>query len=496
MLDPRHWSLGAKLPLTLGLVVVAVSLTIGMVMVIQERGRIRADLEQRAMQQAYSVAANAAEATLRSDYWALFKILEQATRGGEGGQMVTGVILDKSGVVMAALHPRAFPIGLHMASADPAERTRIRNLIEARQPRSNWGSVGDGGPFVEAAYPIEAGQNVTGLVLLRLSAAEIASRTRTAAFTILGITAALAAVGSAVGATISNRMIRPLRELAAAMDHIAEDSRRVPQVTIRDFDEIGRLVQAFQGMAQGLAEKRELERELATAEKLAALGGIAAGVAHEVNNPLAGMLNCIDTLEKYPDDPTLLPRYIPMIKKGLHRIHSIVRGLLAELRIEDDGQWGCGDCLDDIRELVLVETQGRAVTLDWSNGLGCDTQLQCRRIQQVVFNLLKNAIQAVNDGGRVAFRALPGGGGGAVFEVEDDGVGIPPEHLSRIFDPFFTEKASGTGLGLWITYRLVQSMGGTIEVESEPGLGSLFRVRLPDTRGLVQSDAQSATSTL
>lgn len=486
MIHPRHWNLGTKLPLTLAFVVVAVSLTIGLVMVAQERGRIRADLEQRAMQEAYSVAANAADATLRSDYWALFKILEQISRGNEAEPrpVVTGVILDKNGVVMAALDPRAFPVGLHMASADPVERTRIRNLIEARLPWTTWGGLG-GGAFVEAVYPIEASQTITGLVLLRLSAAEISSRTWMASFTILGITAALAAIGSAIGAYISNRMIRPLRELAAAMDLVAQGSGEVPQVTIHDYDEIGRLIQTFQGMARGLAEKRMLERELATAEKLAALGGIAAGVAHEVNNPLAGMLNCIDTLEKYPDDPTLVPRYIPLIKKGLYRIHSIVRGLLAELRIEDDGHWGSGECLDDIRELVLAETQGRAVDLEWANGLGCETHLQCKRIQQVVFNLLKNAVQAVDNGGRVAFRAFQTERD-VVFEVEDDGVGIPAEHLSRLFDPFFTDKPAGTGLGLWITYRLVQGMGGTIEVESEPGLGSLFRIRIPTNHGVIE----------
>ncbi len=496
-LNPRYWSLAVKLPLTLAAAVVAVALTIGLAMVVQERQRIRVEIEDRALLAARSVALNSSEAMLRNDYWGLYKNLDQISRGAGGmdNAVVTAMILDKAGRVLAHLDPRGHPIGLRFVSDDPAERTRLLRLVESPAPTRTWGGSPDDA-FVEAAYPVEANGSFIGLTVFRLSAAEINARTWSAAMTILGIAVTLALIGSAAGAYLSNRMVMPLRQLSAAMGLVARGAPdfAVPRVPIHDYDEIGNLVQSFQSMAAGIEEKRRLERELATSDKMIALGRIAAGVAHEVNNPLSGMLNCLSNIEHRPDDRALLERYLPMLRSGLHRIRGIVQSLLVELQVEEDMTWTSGECLDDVRDLVRAEAEERRVGLAWDNALGCDTHLQCRRVQQVVFNLLRNAVQAVAEEGTVEFRALRRGGA-IVIEVEDDGVGIAAENLSRLFDPFYTSKPSGTGLGLWITYRLVESMKGNIEVESEPGRGSLFRVTLPAWDGVLDAQGGGTDAT-
>ena len=272
-------------------------------------------------------------------------------------------------------------------------------------------------------------------------------------------------------------MIRPLNALTRGMETVGRgELANVAPVKARDRDEIGQLVDTFNRMAEELAEKRELERQLATGEKLVAIGRIAAGVAHEVNNPLAGMLNCLDTIRRHPEDEDLVRRYLPMIEKGLNRIRAIVQGLLIELKVEggevDPGQ----ACFDDLRDLISAEIGDRPVTLIWDNrapaGFGCG------RLQPLVLNLLRNAVEAVENGGTVAFRTRLEMEG-LVVEVEDDGRGIPAENLERLFDPFYTTRDGGTGLGLWIAYRVVETLGGAIEVESEPGQGTLFRVGIP-----------------
>jgi signal transduction histidine kinase len=244
-------------------------------------------------------------------------------------------------------------------------------------------------------------------------------------------------------------------------------------------------------MAAELAEKKRLEEKLAMSEKLASLGQIAAGVAHEVNNPLGGMLNCIDTLNKHPDDKELLQRYLPLLEKGLNRIAATVQGLLVELHEEIEAKPCDLACLSDLKELVAAEIGDRKIALHWDNRvpeevcLGCS----CPNLQQVVLNLTNNGVEAMPDGGALAFRSHRENDT-LVMEVKDSGIGIPREHRRHLFDPFFTSRPNGSGLGLWVTYQLVQKMRGTIQVESEPGRGSLFRVRLPIEGDSVVENAQ------
>jgi signal transduction histidine kinase len=233
-------------------------------------------------------------------------------------------------------------------------------------------------------------------------------------------------------------------------------------------------------MAKELMEKKLLEEQIAVSEKLVALGRITAGVAHEVNNPLAGLLNCIDTLKKHPNDPELMKRYLPLLDKGLNRIHAIVQGLLVELRVEDATEVSDSSCLDELRELVVAEINGRDIDFKWENHLDEKITINAKRVQQIVHNLLKNSVQALPDGGSVSFRSFQDGDC-VVLEVDDDGPGIPKDHRTRLFEPFFTTKPTGTGLGLWIVYRLVESMHGVIKVESEVGAGTRFQVTLPST---------------
>lgn len=481
---PRSWSLSVKIPFAHTIMIVGVALTIGIVVVMQARVQFREELEEKVLLMARDIAAAAPEAILRNDYWTLYNNLRQKAshlpvRIGEP-RLLSGMVLDVDGRVLAHLDPVNHPLGLALAPVQEAERRLLDDALKILTPSVVMGGGRDG-DFIESVVPVTFDRKRLGVVRMRVSMNELNEQIWRAGFTVLFLTLGLAAAGSLLGAMISSRMVSRLKALAEGMKTVSRgEVSQVRPLTATSRDEIGQVVARFNEMAAELAEKKRLEEKLAMSEKLASLGQIAAGVAHEVNNPLGGMLNCINTLKTHPDDPALMQRYLPLLEKGLNRIGATVQGLLVELHEEIEAK-PCGmACLSDLRELVAAEIGDRKIALHWDNHvpdelcLGCS----CPNLQQVVLNLTNNSIQAMPGGGALAFRSSRENGS-LIMEVEDSGVGIPPEHRRHLFDPFFTSRPNGTGLGLWVTYQLVQKMRGTIQVESEPGRGSLFRVQLP-----------------
>jgi signal transduction histidine kinase len=475
--------LKAKFALTITAVATGVGFTIGAVIVAQDWKRFHEDLEEHAVLLARSVAVAAPDAMLREDYWSLYKSLKvMASRISSDireADATTGMVLDTKGRVMAHLDPLSHPLGLTYEPRDAAEQRLLRDALKARTALANeGGTIGDG--FLEGVVPIYSGGKRLGVVLVRLSTAELNSHARKVALIVLGLTLGLIALSSLLGVFFSRRAVRPLTELAHGMESVACGQLvTVDHPVANDKDEIGQMVSTFNRMTVELGEKRRLEEEVAIGKKLVALGRIAAGVAHEINNPVAGMLNCVDTLRKHPGESELLERYLPLLDKGLGRIRDITGDLLVELRIDDSAnQSPDPGCLEDLKGLIEAEIGNRNIDFVWDNRMAREVQVNCQRIQQVLLNLLKNAVDALTDGGTVTFRSYPDGKW-VVLEVEDNGPGIPLELRSQVFDPFFTTHPNGTGLGLWIVYRLVQSMRGFVEFESETRRGALFKVRLP-----------------
>ncbi|UCH74283.1 MAG: HAMP domain-containing histidine kinase [Rhodospirillales bacterium] len=473
-----------KIPLAHTAMIVGVALTIGVVVVAQAWVQFREELEEKVLLMGRDVAAAAPEAILRSDYWALYNALRQKAshlpaRIGEP-RLQSGMVLGLDGRVLAHLDPVNHPLGLPLAPEAETERRLLADALEVLTP-SVIGGGGKDGDFIESIVPVTYNQQRLGVVRMRVSMDELKDRIWQAGFTVLFLTLGLAMAGSLLGAVISSRLVRRLKALSDGMQSVGRgEASQVRPLPADGRDEIGQVVDRFNEMAAELAEKKRLEEKLAISEKLAGLGQVAAGVAHEVNNPLGGMLNCIDTLKKHPDDPALVQRYLPLLEKGLNRIGATVRELLVELHEEATAKPCDLACLSDLKELVAAEIGDRRIELRWDNQvsdemcLGCS----CPNLQQVVLNLTNNSIQAMPEGGALAFRSSCENRS-LVMEVEDSGVGIPLEHRRHLFEPFFTSRPNGTGLGLWVTYQLVRKMHGTIQVDSEPGRGSRFRIQLP-----------------
>jgi C4-dicarboxylate-specific signal transduction histidine kinase len=250
---------------------------------------------------------------------------------------------------------------------------------------------------------------------------------------------------------------------------------------------VARLKQRNDDLVVAMDDARTLQAELIQSEKLAGIGTLAAGVAHEISSPLFGVLGLAEAITEEPDLPTA-QGYAAEIVDYSQRIREIVVELTSYSRAP--GESGAlpvpvDRAVDDAFRLVerSVEITGVGFTLQAPPGL--QALATATELQQVFFNLLKNAAEAVREahpdgGGRVTVRAQADGDQ-ILAEVSDNGPGIPADQLGMVFDPFFTTKApgQGTGLGLNVVYRIVARYRGTVQVESTLGEGTRFVVRLP-----------------
>jgi len=322
--------------------------------------------------------------------------------------------------------------------------------------------------------------------VLRRESAQIGQRTTLlfflSAFLSLGVTAAVAFAAA-------RRFTVPARDLLHGTRRIMEGDLK-HRVEARSHDEIGELADSFNAMVETLKEykdriedySRSLEEKvrvrteelkkaqdsLLQSEKLASIGLLASGVAHELNNPLTSILMNINLLMEEAGDSTDIYRELKRISDDTLRCRRIIDDLRDFSRRHelDIRSSDINDLLDSTLGLVKhqLELHGISLHQDFSSDLpliSCDPD----RLRQVLMNIFVNAIQAMPRGGSLGVKTALREGQ-AEIEVRDSGAGIPREIRSKVFDPFFTTKEAGTGLGLSIVYRIMEEHGGRIEVES------------------------------
>ncbi|HJQ75591.1 MAG TPA: ATP-binding protein [Gaiellaceae bacterium] len=230
---------------------------------------------------------------------------------------------------------------------------------------------------------------------------------------------------------------------------------------------------------------RHSEAVLERANRLSSLGLLAAGIAHEIRNPLVAVKTFLDLLPQRLEDREFLTNFRDLSLGELRRVTDLITDLLA-LGKSKTAERRAVEVAPTLEPVVrLMESTARKRQIEVV--VAFDANLPAvwadpDQLKQIMLNLLLNAIESSTAGGRVALDVRPGLVDGVVFEVRDDGPGIPPEQRETIFHPFFTTKESGTGLGLTLVHQMVVEHGGEITVESDVGRGSVFRVLLPGAR--------------
>lgn len=309
----------------------------------------------------------------------------------------------------------------------------------------------------------------------------------------------------AIGQLLSRRVVRPLQQMEASMEAVG--AGRLAALDMKTGDrEIASLIQAFNHVIHQLELRNG---QLLRSEKLAALGTLLSGVAHELNNPLSNIAtSCQILLEELDEDgsdatvdPVFHRELLSQINGETWRARGIVRSLLDYARDREFARerLELAPLVDETLRLIRGQIPTRVtVTLDIPDGLAIHGDKQ--RLQQVFINLVRNAVDAMTLAGevviaarvaaehsdqasnpRMVFGKYCGHGAGLEISIHDTGTGIAAKLLPRIFDPFFTTKkvGSGMGLGLFIVFEIIEEHGGSIAVESLPGAGSTFTIRLP-----------------
>lgn len=242
-----------------------------------------------------------------------------------------------------------------------------------------------------------------------------------------------------------------------------------------------------EALESALADAKALQHELIQAEKLAGIGTLAAGIAHEVSSPLFGILGLAEAIPD-EDEREKVDEYAREIAQYSQNIREIVVDLSGYSRTTADQSREPIDLSTTVREACLMVERGMDLTgiemvIDLTEGL--EVRAQVTEIRQVFVNLVKNAVESVRDehqGGGGLVRVATGQALGQLWAVvSDNGVGIPEEVRRQVFDPFYTTKppGKGTGLGLNVVYRIITKHRGTITVQAEDGGGSVFRVQFP-----------------
>jgi signal transduction histidine kinase len=292
--------------------------------------------------------------------------------------------------------------------------------------------------------------------------------------------AAVIVTAAAIAGILAGRVTRPLRELTRATRELAHAKREMPVVRTRLRDEVGELAEAFNQMTIDL---RRAEAQLLEAEKFAFVGEVAAGMAHEVRTTLGVLRSSAQLLQ-----PTLeseggeAAELVQIMLEEVERLDAVVAELLTVGRSREPALelHRLSEPVFRAADFAAPQARGkgvaiRKITADKEPLTLCDEE----QMYQVALNLVVNAIEVLPAGGTVTVAIDGDGNGVAGFEVRDDGPGIPGELRERIFQPFFTQREGGTGLGLTFVQRVVHEHKGRVSVDSDLGRGSIFRVLLP-----------------
>jgi two-component system NtrC family sensor kinase len=279
--------------------------------------------------------------------------------------------------------------------------------------------------------------------------------------------------------------------LTDPIKHMIEVIRRVKRgrlderMEVETADEMGELAAAFNRMTAIIRHNKEMEANLAQQGKMASLGVLSSGVAHEINNPLGVILGYASYLEgkMAPEDANF--KFVNEIKRESKRCKKIVQDLLSYARTPKPAleETDVNALLEQIVDFAANHTDMYHVTVvrEFATELP-RIMVDGDQMRQVAINLILNAGAAMAEGGRLVVGTFRDDEGFVCLRFSDDGSGINPEDLERIFEPFFTTKAKGTGLGLAITRQIIEMHHGKIDIESEAGKGTTVTVRLPIDR--------------
>ena len=469
-LHPRAWPITIKVPLA----VAALMTMVGLVLSERVVARLGDTQERqfRDLAQVYldGLSSSVMPSILRDDTWEVFDAIERARELIKGLRPLQTVVANDDMRVVAASEPRRHPVGSPAVIPAPLSASDSQTF-----------SFEAGGTEATALRRLSFPGRSVGLIYARFDTSDLAAERRNVILTLTFTNGLLTLLMAAVGWLLVARMMRPVRVLTehlGAGDGFA--AKAIPGGLLAGYHgEFRRLFEAFNSLVGSMDERERLVKRLAEEERLGSLGRLASALAHEINNPLGGLFNAVATLKSHGHVDNVRVGALGLLERGLAGIRDVVRTALTVYRTDSGSRDLIAADLDDIALLAAPQARRKSVAVLVDAQLPAMSRVPATPVRQAVLNLLLNAVAAAPDGSEIKLIARSDEHEFGI-NVEDRGDGIPRSFAEILTGPAGRSIPSeGSGLGLWTTRRLVDELGGRVEVTVPNGGGTSIRLFFP-----------------
>ncbi len=469
-----------KIPLWGALLIIITELAVAGTLMLNFYDDLKENLHVDSEIMGYSLISNLVPALqngdIRQEYEIISAPLKSKDPGSNPVNAITIMVVDNLLRVVVSAHPDSGPMVTDMRHLSPDYAQVAKQISEMDQSDSEHINLA-GSKYYYYVTPIFSKDSHLGTLIIVHPKDVILPRFVRLARQ--GLTAAviILAILLPFNWYWGMRMALPLVQLSARMGEITKKwPEDLDPRLYAHRDELGRLFEAYTQMLKYLKDKEQLENKVIQSERLAALGQLSAGIAHEINNPLSGMLTAIDTLKSYTKLDPHTVKTITLIERGLNQIKDTVGALLVEAKSNSRNLMP--QDIEDVLTLITPMARKKGLHISWHNSINEDIALPATFVRQIMINLLLNAVQAASQQGEVAFEI------GVVdnqlqLSVTNNGKTLNDEQISHLFEPFSSLGEGGHGLGLWVTYQIVNQLGGRVGVNRETNGQMHFYVNIP-----------------
>lgn len=468
--NPRTWPITIKVPL----LVVILMLVVSVVMTDRVLRRLEMSQEThlKELASAYmdGLSALVSPHVLLHDTWEVFDALERAAGDYSGLELMWTTVVTPSGNIIASSQPLTFPADSQLMNAfaekfagnsefilaEPEERAHLKRVLtyQDREIGAIYADIG-------ISRLLKERRDVLTTLLL----------------TNLVLTLALAALGY----VLVRRMIQPIKTLSRYLGR-ARTGAVVPippGMTPPSGSEFGRLFERYNDMVRAVTERETLAMRLAEEEKLASLGRLTSGIAHEINNPLGGLFNAIDALKHHGAREDVRRTSISLLERGLAGIRDVVRAALHIYRTDKSPRSLTSSDIEDLALLIQPELKRKKLNIDWISDFNGSLAVPAS-VRDLALNLLLNACAATPEGGRIGFSVVCKRTTLDLW-ISDQGGGLP-DAAKAYLESSDAGKApikGRAGLGLWMARRLADELGASVTVSPNDGRGTRISLKIP-----------------